>query len=46
VVPFRGRLGSSTLPAGQYSVTVSAVPIGMTATHVAIGGTLKFTIVG
>jgi hypothetical protein len=46
VVPFSGRLGSSTLPAGQYSVTVSAVPIGMTATHVAIGGTLKFTIVG
>jgi hypothetical protein len=46
VVPFSGRLGSSTLPAGEYSVTVSAVPIGMPATHVAIGGTLKFKIVG
>lgn len=45
-VPFNGRLGSSALPAGDYSVTVSAVPIGLSATHVAIGGTLKFQIVG
>lgn len=45
VVPFNGRLGSRTLPAGKYSVTVSAVPIGLSATDVSIVGTLQFTIV-
>jgi hypothetical protein len=46
VVPFNGRLGSSSLAPGSYTVLVSATAIGEPSPVVVTAGTLKFTIAG
>jgi hypothetical protein len=44
VVPFNGRLGSSSLAPGGYTVAVSATAIGRKSALPFAAGTLKFTI--